>query len=1383
MQEVNVRVAVRVRPLLPKERLGGDQMCVQVLRNTNQLIVGKDRAFTFDHVFNHKTSQEEVYQTCVDPLVRSIFDGYNATVFAYGQTGSGKTYTIGGCNISAITEDEYGTIPRAINQMFDIMKSNEGVEFSVTVSYIEIYKEELQDLLDVDKCSKDLHVREDDQGNTVIIGVKEVECETLDDVMSLLESGSAARHTGSTQMNEHSSRSHSIFTIVISQKWCEDDVLASRRSRHASDSSDILDDDTSMSHTMAGKFHFVDLAGSERAHRTGNVGDRFKESIHINTGLLSLGNVISALGDPKKKSTHIPYRESKITRLLKDSLGGNAQTLMICCISPASANFDESLNALKYANRARNIRNKPIVNRDIQSIRFEEMQSEIKALREELVRQRTSVVSAGRDQSMERMQQDADIIQELEEKVVRLQTECSHYRMVSEEAYKQLIDIKEREILSKSQDIRLKDWLDLMEEIKNRVPSTLSRESMENQTIRDLESELRKCRDDLRSDEDIFAEKTREVNHLAERIEELEKEVAESNAALKTSIETCQRQEQNMLEQQLKIEELQRALKETLLGSSSILDSTAVTSSAPPVTGRRPKSVPAHVNRKQDNFYSNLRPPSRNIKTSPALFSLERVMQSFRARSQLLVTRLEDSDEVLHQTFSDEETQRPGTGDNPFVRRGTFRVKKGSRNDEDKENRLSVDDMPEVRRSKPVSDVRSSTRLMRSQDVSESDGTGSRLINIDNRSSTEIHRKKIKQTQLKVLEANQKMRDLAINIRMKEQLIRELVRSGKDAELMNKQYADKIKALEKEKLVVKQELMGTQRALQELGMREQQETAEKQKLQSDYKKKIEEAKSKMSALQKKQRETEKIANFASQHEKKIQDLELAVDRMKQHYENLQRKFKDETEQKAKLERDMQRELQRVKELELKSEQQQKILKRKNEEIAAAQRRLRSGSLPPIQMENLEKMDEQKRWLDTEIEKVLVLRRQTEELQEDLNRREGIIAKKEAMLSEKGELEIKKLRSSQMLNHDVVSVSLKLENVEKKIEEKRKELTQTTEDEQESVKEEIARLKRSREKLQKSRGVMDEKLREGSILSAKEERRLIELDEAIEALDAAIEYKNESIHNKQAEIRQSQIMAQSEDNLMNRLKSLTTVETKSLLSKYFEKVVSLREEERKLTLQCDELEVKIDEQERIIRELESALQRNNMDSDRRLVQQQREYEQKMQLLMQQVTEGGVGNSCGDGIDSKVQQLEKDLYYYKKTSRDLKKKFKELITKGVLSAHAYDDIGVSSSIQSNAENEVSTPKAYVPTPRDSHSSRDSHNRPGSGRERPPSRPVSSRSAHKSSQDQPPNATPVKISRKDLRPMTEEEVSMRRSHLSRSVGPSTPQDSLDAANNPWS
>ena len=227
-QEVNVRVAVRVRPLLPKEKVAGEEMCVRIIPATNQLVLGKDRAFTFDHILSSKTSQDEVYKSCIDPLVNGIFEGYNATVFAYGQTGSGKTYTIGD-GISSFTDDEYGIIPRALKTIFDNMQSNSNIEFSVKVSYIEIYKEELQDLLDVDTSSKELHVREDDQGNTVIIGAKEVECECLDEIMSLLETGSSVRHTGSTQMNEHSSRSHSIFTVVVGQRWIEADVMAGKR--------------------------------------------------------------------------------------------------------------------------------------------------------------------------------------------------------------------------------------------------------------------------------------------------------------------------------------------------------------------------------------------------------------------------------------------------------------------------------------------------------------------------------------------------------------------------------------------------------------------------------------------------------------------------------------------------------------------------------------------------------------------------------------------------------------------------------------------------------------------------------------------------------------------------------------------------------------------------------------------------------------------------------------------------------------------------------------------------------------------------------------------------------------------------------------------------
>ncbi|XP_076451061.1 kinesin-like protein KIF27 [Babylonia areolata] len=1434
MQEDNVKVAVRVRPLLPKEKLGGEQVCVRLVPNSNQVIVGKDRAFTFDFALSAKTTQEDTYIQCVEPLVRSIFEGYNSTVFAYGQTGSGKTYTIGGGDISSLTEDEYGIIPRALQQMFEIMKSNTHVTYDVRVSYVEIYKEELRDLLDLDTSSKDLHVREDDKGNTVIVGAQEEKVRSLDEVMSLLEAGSAARHTGSTQMNEHSSRSHSVFTVLIGQQWTEVDPMAEKRVRDSSDGSN-----DEIPHYMSGKFHFVDLAGSERAHRTGNVGDRFKESIHINSGLLSLGNVISSLGDPKKKSNHIPYRDSKITRLLKDSLGGNAKTVMICCISPASANFDETLNALKYANRARNIKNKPVINRDIQSIRFEEMQSEIMALREELARQRTCVQSAYSDSCPDHT---AGHIKDLEQKINRLETECAHYRMIADEAYKQLTEIQGRDLLSKSLDVRLRDWLELMEEIKNRVPTTLSREDLQNETIKSLQSQLNKCRSDLKSDEEIFADKTREVKQLTEQLQELEQRAEESAGVLGDWQVKVQQQEQQLVQQQLRIQELEAALKVTTLNESSVMDSATVVSSIPPTSSRRPKSVPAHLHSTPDNG-GGLRPPSRHVKTSPALFSVDRVMQSFRARSQLLVSRLEDNDEVLHQTFSDES----GDDDDEAVvddvppegalqRRGTYRVKKNKQRGRG-ENRTSVEFSGQ---KAELGELRSSTHMM---EVEETE-SGSRLINVDVTSSTELQRKKIKQAQLKILEANQKVRDLSINIRMKEQLICELVKTGKDAELMNKQYAEKIKALEKEKEQARQEVQEVQAALQELEAKEQQETAEKQKLQHDYRKKMEAAKQKVTALQRRQKETEKVASFAHNHEKKIHDLESAVDRMKQQQELLQRKLKEEGEQKARLEREMQKEVQRVKELELRSEHQQKVLKRKTEEIAAVQRRLRSAStssgsgstaLPPINGEEQDRMEEQRRHLDAEVERVLQERQKMLELQEELRKREAIVAKKEAMLAEKSELEIKKMRSSTLLNKERVMVSARLDSIEHRLEERCQELSQLPAEQRPLAKEEIQALKQKRDRLHQERQAIDSKLHEGKVLSTAEERRLIELEEGMEALDAAIQYKNDSINSRQVEIRQSQILAKSEDNLMNRLSSLTAAETRSMLSRYFDKVIDLREAERKLKLQCSEMEVKSEEMERVVHELENALHKSAFELDRRLTQQQQEYERKIHVLMHQlmVTEGTNNNSSssssgvgGGGAkatplvngdvsshgSAKMQQLEKDLYYYKKTSRDMRKKIREMFNNGKITGQLAEEIGVSlvsNSVQSLADGEPTTPRGNptanppgLPHRGSATSLRSQHYH----HQQPPtttstsslgSHPAgpslpSARHHHRASSQDPPScsgaaaahsATPVKISRKDLRVMSEEEVSMRRSNLSRSSASSPhPKDSLEGNRNPW-
>lgn len=205
--------------MVGKEKVHNVPQCVRFIPEKPQLILGKDRGFTFDYVFPPIASQTEVYEKCVEPLVKSCMEGYNATVFAYGQTSSGKTYTIGGTDSAGLLEEEYGIILRAVKQLFQIMEENkQKAEFVVTVSYVEIYMEELRDLLDMDTSSKDIHVREDEKGNTVIVGATEQSVNTADEVMSCLDSGSAGRQVGSTNMNERSSRSHTIFTLYVGKK-------------------------------------------------------------------------------------------------------------------------------------------------------------------------------------------------------------------------------------------------------------------------------------------------------------------------------------------------------------------------------------------------------------------------------------------------------------------------------------------------------------------------------------------------------------------------------------------------------------------------------------------------------------------------------------------------------------------------------------------------------------------------------------------------------------------------------------------------------------------------------------------------------------------------------------------------------------------------------------------------------------------------------------------------------------------------------------------------------------------------------------------------------------------------------------------------------------
>ncbi|XP_053313782.1 kinesin-like protein KIF21B isoform X2 [Spea bombifrons] len=380
--DCSVRVALRIRPQSSKEQAEGCHVCTGVYPGEPQVLLGKDKAFTYDYVFDMDTEQIKVYETCVRGLVEGCFQGYNATVLAYGQTGAGKTHTMGTGFELAVTEAELGIIPRAVRQLFGTIQERIAAasengrpepSFKVSTQFLELYNEEILDLFDVSRDPDSRHrksnirIHEDASGGIYVSGASTRSVSSDAELLQLLKEGALSRTTASTQMNSQSSRSHAIFTIHLHQTRVSDSCP--------------IDAPNLEYETLTAKFHFVDLAGSERLKRTGATGERAREGISINCGLLALGNVISALGDQSKKILHVPYRDSKLTRLLQDSLGGNSQTMMIACVSPSDRDFMETLNTLKYANRARNIKNRVTANQE-QSVQ------QVQALRAELARLR-----------------------------------------------------------------------------------------------------------------------------------------------------------------------------------------------------------------------------------------------------------------------------------------------------------------------------------------------------------------------------------------------------------------------------------------------------------------------------------------------------------------------------------------------------------------------------------------------------------------------------------------------------------------------------------------------------------------------------------------------------------------------------------------------------------------------------------------------------------------------------------------------------------------------------------------------------------------------------------------------------------------------------------
>ncbi|KAK2878501.1 hypothetical protein QQF64_011457 [Cirrhinus molitorella] len=359
-----VKVVMRCRPLNKKEEAMNQERIVEVDVRLGQVSVRNPKSsgsllktFTFDAVYDAGSKQKELYDYACKPLIDSVLLGFNGTIFAYGQTGTGKTYTMEGVPTDP---ERKGVIPNSFQHIFTHISRSQNQQYLVRVSYIEIYQEEIRDLLCKDN-NKKLELKENPELGVYVKDLSSVVTKNVKEIEHVMNLGNQSRSVGYTKMNERSSRSHAIFVITIE---CSEMGI---------DGED---------HIRVGKLNMVDLAGSERQSKTGAQGRRFKEAAKINLSLSALGNVISALVDGK--STHVPYRDSKLTRLLQDSLGGNSKTVMVATVGPASCHYEETLTTLRYANRAKNIRNKPKINEDPKDALLREFQEEIARLKSQL---------------------------------------------------------------------------------------------------------------------------------------------------------------------------------------------------------------------------------------------------------------------------------------------------------------------------------------------------------------------------------------------------------------------------------------------------------------------------------------------------------------------------------------------------------------------------------------------------------------------------------------------------------------------------------------------------------------------------------------------------------------------------------------------------------------------------------------------------------------------------------------------------------------------------------------------------------------------------------------------------------------------------------------
>jgi hypothetical protein len=1329
---VPVRVVARVRPLLPFETVHSSRTCVTV-HGGQTLVMGKDRMFNFDSVYGPGAPQDALYDEWVSPLVDGLFNGYNATVLAYGQTGAGKTFTMGSGDNAGKTPGELGVIPRVMQDIYNrleqltLEKTTGGScahEVRVRVSYIEIYNDEVRDLLDPG-IAKTLAIREKADGSIVVAGAKQVLASTLSEMQGMLDVGSVSRTVAGTLMNNQSSRSHSIFTITVHQRL---------PSSLASVPFELV----------TAKFHLVDLAGSERAKRTGNEGLRLKESVSINAGLLALGNVISALVSISKNKaaghhSHIPYRQSKLTRMLQDSLGGNSRTVMVACISPSDASFEETLNTLKYAQRARSITNVAVINRVEDSVPPATAMPEVLQVEDE-------------DYGDEQPEQVSAREAALQERVDELQAENAklheHAERMERKAKKMgeanLKILTERDEAQTARD----DALTMLHEITGHIQRMSDTRSMRHSlrcSLQNVEQQLRDYQAENQGPANAAVQSThhkppagvaRPLTAPAPRTEAGSAGREESAEVEKLKARAREAQ-QELASKTAELRELEALLEDP---NASALAKSLSSVSDLLHQKREPKgggmSGPGTQDEKQADSRGVI---ERNLRKIQALESELAAAEETRVMQEELIAelrqdlardeeifagktketrdlqvQLRDSKTALaaarvecEQAAADiqnlriqlalqsrnhasppDQTSGPALPAHPPATRAAAAAGEGvdaltitmQQQAANRALAAMVDDDDGVQMGDELEDSLCPAsscghtfiaRSSRGQAVAAATGAWGAgsvgvLMNEEKRRLVE-EKKELELAQdqmtrefhLQQHQAEKRLRELSFTMQLKQELIRELVKTEQSLQAAKEADDERIHALEAEIDALHKEQhrrdsshtadtstasRGASRGHSRGGEgrdgrdddREKSEKAEDHRRARDQlAAKLKEREAQLEAMRNQQHQNRKLAKDKEASDKRIRLLEAEVGKMQQQAEMLKARQRDDD---ARFAQEKAAHASKVKQLKAVSDEKIASLEAANakqrEELVGARQALRDtvGSRGGKEGEQQVRL---KKWLESEMEKHLQRKAAMEDLEDQVRKREQVVREKEQLLRDQAKFDLKRRRNVEEMRQSIHGLQSKIDCIAK-------EEAGGGAEAAGSLEQRKAEAVRERDELERRLASKEE------TLSEEDRQLLVEVEERLEALDLEMEHKAENIAQLQSLVQQQDAVAheasqagglQGLDALLaaadGRVSSgaagsswsLDEEEAKELLQECLKRVLLLEEVARKRDKEREALEAEATARKEEATQLQKALERVHLEAQRDMAERERRHRRDIQVLLRRE---GLNNSldCGD-----------------------------------------------------------------------------------------------------------------------------------------------------------